>query len=75
MMASSVAQSLGFVHVVRRQQDRAAGFLEFLDEVPQLTPRLRIETGRRFVEKEQIGIADERAGEREALLLAARESR
>ena len=66
-----VAQALGLIHVVRRQQDRPAGLLEFLDQVPQLPPCLRIETGRRFVEKEQIGIADERAGEREALLLAA----
>jgi hypothetical protein len=32
---------------------------------------LRIETRRRLVEKEQLGIADERAGEREPLLLAS----
>ena len=69
----AVAQPLGLVHVVRGQQDRPAGLLELLDEIPELPPRLRIEAGGRLVEKEQLGIADERAGERQPLLLPARE--
>ena len=73
MIASSVAQALGFVHVVRRQQDRPARLLELLDEVPQLPPRLRVEPGGRLVEEQQIGIADERARERQALFLSARQ--
>ena len=60
---------------MRREQDRPAGLLELLDEIPQLPPRLRIEPGRRLVEKQQIGIADERAGERQPLLLPARQRR
>jgi hypothetical protein len=37
--------------------------------------RLRIETGGRLVEEEQLGTADERAGEGEPLFLAAGEIR
>ena len=44
-----------------------------IEHVPELAARLRIEARRRLVEKQQIRIADERAGHREALLLAARE--
>ena len=66
-----VAEPLGLVHVVGGQQDRPPGFLELLDEIPQLAARLRIETGRRLVEEEQIGLADERARQRQPLFLAA----
>ena len=69
----AVAEPLGLVHVVRRQQDRPAGALELVDEIPELPARLRIEAGRRLVEKQQVRIADERAREREPLLLSARE--
>src|SRR6185503_783517 len=69
----ALAEPLGFVHVVRRQHDRAAGALEFFDELPELAACLRIEPGRRLVEKQELRIADERAREREPLLLAARQ--
>ncbi len=69
----AVAQNLGFVHVVRREHDRAAVRLEVGDQIPELAARLRIETGGRLVEKEQVGIADDRAREREPLLLSARQ--
>ena len=69
----AIAELLGFVHVVRRQQDRAPGPLELVDEIPELPAGLRIESGRRLVEEQEVRIADERAGEREPLLLAAGE--
>src|SRR5690348_5311995 len=67
----AVAESLGFVHVVRGEENRAARGLEFLDEIPDLAARLRIESGRRLVEEEQIRITDDRARNRQPLLLTA----
>ena len=69
----AVAQHLDAREVVRDEHDRAARALEFLDELPELAACLRIEAGRRLVEKQQLRIADERAREREPLLLAARQ--
>ena len=66
----AIAELLGFVHVVCRQEDRAPGPLELVDEVPELPAGLRIESGRRFVEEQEVRIADQRARQREPLLLA-----
>ena len=49
--------------------------LEALEQRPELPARLRIEPGRRLVEEQQVGAADQRAGDREALLLSAGELR
>ena len=68
----ALAEPLRFVHVVRRQQNRPARALELFDQVPELAARLRIEPRRRLVEKQQLRVADERAREREPLLLPAR---
>src|SRR5690242_1814964 len=65
----AVAENLRLVHVVRRQHDRAAERFELGDQIPELAPRLRIESRSRLVEKEQVGVADYRAGECKALLL------
>ena len=67
----AIAQLLRLIHVVRRQHDRPALALEGDDQIPQLAPGLRIEAGRRLVEEDQLGIADERARQRQALFLAA----
>src|SRR4051812_41602760 len=67
----SIAEYFGFVHVVGGQHCRATRRLELVDQVPQLPPRLGIQSRRRFIEKEQVRIADDRAGEGQALLLAA----
>ena len=48
--------------------------LELVDQVPQMPPRLRIEPGGRLIEKQQLGIAHQRAGHGQPLLLAAREA-
>src|SRR5262245_28128406 len=58
---------------MRRQQDRSAAAAESLQKRPQLTPRLRVETGCRLAEKHQRRIADEGTGHRKALFLSARQ--
>src|SRR5689334_21645719 len=67
----AIAEPLGLVHIVGREQDRAARGLELLDEVPDLAARLWIEPRRRLVEEEQIRVADDRAGDGQSLLLPA----
>ena len=66
----AIRETLGFFHVVCRQEDRAPGPLELVDEIPELPAGLRIESGRRFVEEQEVWIADKRAREREPLLLS-----
>src|SRR6266850_2505386 len=68
-----VAEPLGLVHVMRRQEDRPAAASQVPDDLPELPPRLGIEARRRLIEEEEIGIADEGAGDGEALLLPARQ--
>ena len=43
------------------------------DLLAQDDPDLRVERGQRFVEEEDLGLDRQRAGERDALLLAARQ--
>ena len=66
-----VAQPLGFFHVVGGEQDGAAGGLEALDQAPELPPGLGVEPGGGLVEEEELGVADQGAGECQPLLLAA----
>lgn len=70
----AVAEAFGLIHIVGGEDDRASGGAELLDEIPELAARLRVETGRRLIEEEKLGVADEGARERETLLLSARES-
>ena len=69
----AIAQSFRFIHVVRGDDDGAALVLEAADYVPKLPSRLRVEAGGRFVEEQQVGIADECRGDGEPLLLPAGE--
>src|SRR5512138_156716 len=69
----AVAEPLGLIHVMRREEYRAARRFELLDEVPDLSARLGIEPRRRLVEEEQIRVAHDRTGDRQPLLLAARQ--
>src|SRR5689334_11003261 len=56
------------------EQDGASLPFKLLDQVPKLAAGLRIEAGGGLVEKEEIRIADECAGEGQALLLSAGQS-
>ena len=57
---------------MRGEEHRLAARLEALHHVPELPPRLGVESGGRLVEEEQIRIGNERARDGEALLLSAR---
>src|SRR5262249_1186619 len=61
------------VHVVGGQEHGAAARAEVDHQIPEVAPRLRIEARGGLIEEEQLGIADERAGHREPLLLPAGE--
>src|SRR5579862_3289570 len=68
-----VAQPLGLVHVVRREDNRSPRCAKALDDVPHLAARLRVEARGRLIEKEQLGVTDERARHGQPLFLAAGE--
>ena len=55
----SLTQALCLIHVMSGEHNGPTRCPEFLDESPQLPPRLRIESGRRLVEKEQLRVSDE----------------
>jgi hypothetical protein len=60
-------------HLVRRDQHRHALGLELADRLQHLADELGIERARDLVEQQRAGTRRERAGDRDALLLAARE--
>ena len=66
----TVAQSLGFIHVMRCQQNRAAPLLKLPDNLPQLTATLWIKAGGWLVEKENLGIPNQRRCYSQSLLLS-----
>src|SRR5216684_2458552 len=68
----TVAEALGFFNVMSGHQDGFFLSLQFLDDVVNLAANLRIEAGGGLIEEEDFGIVDERHGEGQALLLAAR---
>ena len=68
-----VGEVLGLVHQVGGQHDRDAVAAQRLNELPGRPPGLRVEPGGRLVEEDQLGAADDRHRERQALLLPSRE--
>ena len=68
-----IAQTLGLVHEMRRQQDRLAARQQRLQPLPDQMARLRIEPGGRLVHEDQVGIVDQRPRQRQASLHAARQ--
>ena len=67
----AVAEALGFVHVMRGQQNGAAFLLKGADGVPELAAALRIEPGGGLIEKQNFWVADQRSGDGQALALAS----
>jgi hypothetical protein len=51
---SDLVTALGFVHVVGRDQHGEPFGCERVDLVPEIAPRLRIDTGRRLVQQQQL---------------------
>ncbi len=68
-----VAEALGLAEVVRDQHDLGAGGVDRGDHRLDLARRRRVEARRRLVEEQHLGREHPRAGQREALLLAAGE--
>ncbi len=68
-----IAELLGFVHVVGRQDEGHPLLLEPIELVPEEVAGLRVEAGRRLVEEEEIGLVHEGSGDRQASLHPARE--
>src|SRR3954452_4831068 len=69
----AVAERLGLVEVVRREQDGLAEVLQRAHDVPRRAASGGVEAGRRLVEEDQLGVADEGEREVEAAELAAAE--
>src|SRR5437870_12572511 len=67
----AVAEHLGLVEVVRREEHRRASPANIADEVPQVPARLRVESGRRLVKKKHLRLVHHRDRDREALSLTA----
>src|SRR3989442_5628879 len=57
---------------MRREHNGATFCPNRLCQFPQVSPRLRIESGGRLVEEQDLRLVDERGGDTEPLLLAAR---
>ena len=68
-----LAEDLGLVHVVRREDDGAALGVDGPQDVPEVASRLRVQGRRRLVEEDDVGVMDEGAGDREPLLLSSRQ--
>ena len=61
-----VRDAIGFIHVMRREEDRdPLGLVQVLDVSPELIAALRIESQRGFVEKEDLRGVQEPARDRE----------
>src|SRR6188768_585769 len=69
----AVAEALGLLHEVSREQDGLAARANFSHEIPDGPAGLGIETGCQFIEQHDVGIVNERQCDKETLLLPARE--
>ena len=63
------------MHVMRGDDDRGAELVEPVEQVEQARGHVRIDVTRGLVRHQQVRPADHRAGDRDALLLAARQRR
>ena len=69
----AIREALGLVHVMRGEHDAHSLRAQSADQFPNGDTSLGIETGRRFVEKHELGLMDHRACYHESALVAARE--
>ena len=74
--ATDMCATRGEIRIVRHQhQRRAAGSMDVEQQVDDLSTGRAVEIAGRFVGEQQRRIVGERASDRDALLLAARELR
>jgi hypothetical protein len=67
-----VRELVGFLEVLRRQQDRRALAAQVADDLPDLVPTSRIETRGRLVEEEHARLGEQAGGEVESTSHPAR---
>ena len=61
-----VGEAFGLLHVVGREEDRLAEVPQAGDDLPGGAARGGVEAGRRLVEEDQLGVADQRQSRRPA---------
>ena len=61
------------VEVVRREDDRQPAGVEVVEQVQDLVAQAHVDARRRLVHEQQLGLAEQRARDEHALLLAARQ--
>lgn len=59
--------ALGFIHVVRGDQEGEAFVRELMNLIPEIAARLRIDARRGFVEEQESRVVDHARGQREPL--------
>src|SRR2546425_6474465 len=69
----AVAEDLGLVEVMGGEDDGRAAFLDAANQLPEVSASLRIESGRRLVEEENLGSVDEGGRDGKTLSLTPRE--
>jgi len=67
----AVTEPLDFLHEVRYQHDRHAAVAHALDQLPGVAAGLRVQAGRHLIEHRDLGAADQRQRDRQALPLPA----
>src|SRR5579862_2287480 len=70
---NAVAQPLGLLHEMSRQENCLATFADAAHQLPDSAPRLRIEPCGQLIEKYHLGIIDQCQRDEQPLLLSARE--
>ena len=73
-MATRGAQLLELGEDVAADEDGLAERAELAEQLAQLDPGARVEAGGGLVEQQHLGVVDERVGEAQALLHAARQA-
>jgi hypothetical protein len=68
----AIAEPLRFLHQVCRHEHRLAAVADAAHQVPDRTPRLRVQPRRQLVEKDDLRIVDQGECDEETLLLSAR---
>ena len=72
---ADIRTAFGFVHVMCRDKQRDPTPRQFEKQVPEIASRNGIDSGCRFVKKQDIGLVNQRAGECQPLLPSARKCR
>ena len=72
MIISAVAERVGLLEVVGRQEDRRAALAQRADVVPEVGAVLRVKPGAGLIEEQHLGPVDDPERDVEAAALAAR---